>query len=642
MQRAYFDFKNKLILGKKSQEILNKMKKRDIIFVKLYIILKLSENKKKEAVFAKTKGLPMKYENQNLDFEVYVRLHDLRKILSKYQPDGEFDEEMNRYLELIRTKRYRVAVLGEFSRGKSSLINALLGSSVLPADVLPSTATINRVTFGLDPHVEIIYKDGKREDIAIDAMESYVTKLTEESQEKASTIEEAVVVYPTVICQNHIDIIDTPGLNDSEDMTFLTKSQLNRIDAAIVTISALSPLSETERLLITSLIESEEIGYLIFAVSFIDRIDEEDVDRVLEDIRSRISRIADEIAQRYGADSPVTQKANRILRQPELYGISAKKALKAFETNNNKLLKASCFPDFQKALYRILTTQQNVNAIYKSLHMMLGMQEKLENWYQRKKTAMEENAQRVQEACTAMEAFHGEELLLMQQLLQKNVIERESGNFLADIYEKYRSACIAELAKVTVDSAEAIMQSITVCEQGINEITISYLEEIGQDLREQLLTAMHGFKEQREERFCLVMEEADAGLGQELRTWMEEAVSEAENLQIFKPQPFTFQSNQIADIKHCNVIALLEKQASWYSNLTYSSMKQTYEMVRSIGMKVANMDVKGKQDTLNRYREFIHNVMTDNMLYERQYVKHQEELEELFTFCKELEEEILK
>lgn len=642
MQRAYFDFMNKLILGKKSQEILNKMKKRDIIFVKLNIILKLSENKKKEAVFAKTKGLPMKYENQNLDFEVYVRLHDLRKILSKYQPDGEFDEEMNRYLELIRTKRYRVAVLGEFSRGKSSLINALLGSSVLPADVLPSTATINRVTFGLDPHVEIIYKDGKREDIAIDAMESYVTKLTEESQEKASTIEEAVVVYPTVICQNHIDIIDTPGLNDSEDMTFLTKSQLNRIDAAIVTISALSPLSETERLLITSLIESEEIGYLIFAVSFIDRIDEEDVDRVLEDIRSRISRIADEIAQRYGADSPVTQKANRILRQPELYGISAKKALKAFETNNNKLLKASCFPDFQKALYRILTTQQNVNAIYKSLHMMLGMQEKLENWYQRKKTAMEENAQRVQEACTAMEAFHGEELLLMQQLLQKNVIERESGNFLADIYEKYRSACIAELAKVTVDSVEAIMQSITVCEQGINEITISYLEEIGQDLREQLLTAMHGFKEQREERFCLVMEEADAGLGQELRTWMEEAVSEAENLQIFKPQPFTFQSNQIADIKHCNVIALLEKQASWYSNLTYSSMKQTYEMVRSIGMKVANMDVKGKQDTLNRYREFIHNVMTDNMLYERQYVKHQEELEELFTFCKELEEEILK
>lgn len=617
-------------------------KKRDIIFVKLNIILKLSENKKKETVFAKTKGLPMKYENQNLDFEVYVRLHDLRKILSKYQPDGEFDEEMNRYLELIRTKRYRVAVLGEFSRGKSSLINALLGSSVLPADVLPSTATINRVTFGLDPHVEIIYKDGKREDIAIDAMESYVTKLTEESQEKASTIEEAVVVYPTVICQNHIDIIDTPGLNDSEDMTFLTKSQLNRIDAAIVTISALSPLSETERLLITSLIESEEIGYLIFAVSFIDRIDEEDVDRVLEDIRSRISRIADEIAQRYGADSPVTQKANRILKQPELYGISAKKALKAFETNNSKLLKASCFPDFQKALYRILTTQQNVNAIYKSLHMMLGMQEKLENWYQRKKTAMEENVQRVQEACTAMEAFHGEELLLMQQLLQINVIERESGNFLADIYEKYRSACIAELAKVTVDSAEAIMQSITVCEQGINEITISYLEEIGQDLREQLLTAMHGFKEQREERFCLVMEEADAGLGQELRTWMEEAVSEAENLEIFKPQLFTFQSTQIADIKHCNVIALLEKQASWYSNLTYSSMKQTYEMVRSIGMKVANMDVKGKQDTLNRYREFIHNVMTDNMLYERQYVKHQEELEELFTFCKELEEEILK
>lgn len=584
----------------------------------------------------------MKYNNQNLDFEVYVRLHDLRKILSKYQPDGEFDEEMNRYLELIRTKRYRVAVLGEFSRGKSSLINALLGSSVLPADVLPSTATINRVTFGLEPHVQIVYKDGKQENIAIDAMESYVTKLTEESQEKASTIEEAVVVYPTVICQNHIDIIDTPGLNDSEDMTFLTKSQLNRIDAAIVTISALSPLSETERTLILSLIESEEIGYLIFAVSFIDRIDEEDVDRVLEDIKNRIRQMADVIAQRHGDESAMAQKAYRILSQPELYGISAKKALKAFETNNNKLLKESCFPDFQKALYRILTTQQNINAITKSLRMMLGTQEQLESWYQRKQTAMEENGQRVQGVGRSLEAFFGEETLLMQQILLKHVVERESNQFLAVIYEKYRMACIEEMSKVAVDEPEYIMQGLKACEQKINEITQSYLEEINQILKEQLLAALQSFKEQREEKLCGVMEEADESCGQMLRARMEAAIEEAQQLAVCQPNPFTFQNSGITDIKHCNVIARLERQGSWYSNLALGSMKQIYENARAIGMKVANTDVGGMQDTIAVYREYIHNVLTDKMLYERQYVKHQEELEELFTFCKELEEEMLK
>lgn len=347
----------------------------------------------------------MKYNN--LDFEVYVRLHDLQKILSEYQPDSEFDEKMNRHLELIKTKKYRVAVLGEFSRGKSSLINAMLGNAILPADVLPATATINRVTFGLEPYVEIVGKDGTKEEIPIDAMEEYVTKLTEKSWQKAAAIEEAVVYYPTVICQNHIDIIDTPGLNDSEDMTLLTQSQLKHIDAAIVTVSALSPLSATEKTLILTLIESEEIEYLVFVVSFIDRIDVEDVDRVLTDIKERIRRLLPVLEERHGADSAIACKAHRILDAPEIYGVSAKKALQAFETNNVRLLQESCFPEFQKGLYRILTTQQNKNAISKTLRMMSGMGEQLEVWYGRKKRELEERICLLQEQYRVLERKNG-------------------------------------------------------------------------------------------------------------------------------------------------------------------------------------------------------------------------------------------
>lgn len=583
----------------------------------------------------------MKYNHHNLDFEVYVRLHDLQKILSKYQPDGEFDEEMNRHLELIRTKKYRVAVLGEFSRGKSSLINALLGSSILPADVLPSTATINRVTFGLDPHVEIVYKDGKSEEIAIDAMENYVTKLTEESQEKAATIEEAVVVYPTVICQNYIDIIDTPGLNESEDMTFLTKSQLNKIDAAIVTISALSPLSETERTLIRSLIESEEIGYLIFAVSFIDRIDEEDVERVLADIRNRISQMGDMIAESHGEDSDITQKAYRILKQPELYGISAKKALKAFETNNNKLLKESCFSEFQKALYRILTTQQNINAIDKSLRMMLGMRERLEAWYQREKTKLERNIERVQEISISMEAFLGEETMLLQHIMKQKLLEIDEQKVLTYLCETYRKACVNELAQVLVDEEEHITQGILNGEKRINEITKGYMEMYLADLKRLVLDALNLFDEQYREKICAYMDEADTEYGKTLRERLEKIRSEINELQGASPEVYVYKNPVVINVRHSNPIAGLNKSGAEYAKVVISHMKQTYEMAFSIGMKLSSMDVEHMQEMMAVYKEFVHNVLTDKMLYERQYVKHQDELEEIFDFCKELEAEIL-
>jgi ribosome biogenesis GTPase A len=73
--------------------------------------------------------------------------------------------EISACKDLIETKRYSVVVVGEFNHGKSSLINALLGAKVLPTDAIPTTATINRITYGQEKKVTISYKDGGVEDI---------------------------------------------------------------------------------------------------------------------------------------------------------------------------------------------------------------------------------------------------------------------------------------------------------------------------------------------------------------------------------------------------------------------------------------------------------------------------------------------
>ena len=130
-------------------------------------------------------------------FENLVKLAQLWEGEEELPQIHALMEEIRQEQELIRTRKFRVAVVGEFKRGKSSFINALLGREILPVDALPTTATLNRITYGALPRAYLRYKDEKVEEVEIGELSRYVTKLTQESEDAASRIEEAVVEYPS-------------------------------------------------------------------------------------------------------------------------------------------------------------------------------------------------------------------------------------------------------------------------------------------------------------------------------------------------------------------------------------------------------------------------------------------------------------
>ncbi len=308
-------------------------------------------------------------QTQTYEFDSYASFRetitDLTESLSQlkeYAQSLSLDNTAQSIADVIakaEEDHFEVAIVGEFKRGKSTLINAILGQEVLPADVLPATATLNRVTYSTEPYVVVEYKDGQTEKVDINKLADYVTKLSFESEKKAETVKEATVYYDTAFCKNHVDIIDTPGLNDDEQMTNVTMSILPEIDAAVFVISANSPFSQFEKDFLENKMLTSDLGRIIFAVNCFGTFSKEDEDRIVDTVEKRISSyVMDKAKKVMGENSKEFAVYKRKIGKPKVIGVYAKKALMAKEAGDMEMLAESNFPTFENVLETMLTKER--------------------------------------------------------------------------------------------------------------------------------------------------------------------------------------------------------------------------------------------------------------------------------------------
>lgn len=298
------------------------------------------------------------------------RLRSFSEKLNIQQSLTSIDE----VLEKIENKTFWVAVVGEFKRGKSTFINALLGQEILPSDIEPCSATINRVTYSLNSYVEVEFKDGRKERVEIDKLSEYVTKLTPEAEATAANVKEAVVYYPAPYCRNNVDIIDTPGLNDDPSMTGVTLSVLPKVDAAILVIMAQSPVSEVERDFLENKLLTNDLGRVIFVVTGIDRCNRPgDADKVIASVRKRIKEyVLERAAQQWGEDSAEYEVYLKKIGEPKVFGLSAYQALEAKDNNDDELLAKSRFQEFEKALEQFLARERGAIELQVPLNRVIA------------------------------------------------------------------------------------------------------------------------------------------------------------------------------------------------------------------------------------------------------------------------------
>lgn len=142
-----------------------------------------------------------------------------------------------------------VAVLGQFKSGKSSLLNALVGSDLLPVGVVPVTAVITRLIAGTVLAAQVTDLDGRMESIAPERIAEYVTEaLNPANRRRVAMVD---VQSPALRDWPSVRLVDTPGLGSTfEHNTLATKAWLPNTAAALVVVSADRPLSDEERRLI--------------------------------------------------------------------------------------------------------------------------------------------------------------------------------------------------------------------------------------------------------------------------------------------------------------------------------------------------------------------------------------------------------
>jgi GTP-binding protein EngB required for normal cell division len=138
-----------------------------------------------------------------------------------------------------------VAVVGEFKRGKSSLINALLGRQVLPVGVLPLTAVPTVLERG-EEGLLVEYADGRRERHDLDRIARFVTEDANPANTLGVTRVTARLHAP--LLDDGVRLVDTPGVGSVLDHnTLTTDAYLPSLDAAVLVTSADPPISGAER-----------------------------------------------------------------------------------------------------------------------------------------------------------------------------------------------------------------------------------------------------------------------------------------------------------------------------------------------------------------------------------------------------------
>ena len=282
----------------------------------------------------------------------------------KLELDREI-EDLNLTSQNLRQGVFRLLVLGDLKRGKSTLLNALIGENLLPSDVSPCTALLTVLRYGPEKQVTVYFKGDRpperldfasfKQKYTIDPSEA---KQLEESKQFAfPQVSHAVVEYPLPFLQKGVEIVDSPGLNDTEARNELSLSYINNCHAVLFVFRASQPCTLDERRYLENYLKDRGLT-VFFLINAWDEIRKSLVDLDdAEELREAEAKLR-QVFRTNLAD--YCRVDGQDLYSQRVFELSSLDALRRRLKDAADPLTGTGFPEFEATLSRFLTQERAV------------------------------------------------------------------------------------------------------------------------------------------------------------------------------------------------------------------------------------------------------------------------------------------
>ena len=254
----------------------------------------------------------------------------------------------------------RVLVMGKFSSGKSTFLNALMGQKLLPAKPTPTTAVIGEICYGDKPEATLFPKNGNKTIIIPTSdLPKYIvidhTETNSDTNKAPNPYKKLVIKYPLDVCKHGITFVDSPGLDDPTCHDAITQEYLPKADAIVYCMNVQQAFGAGDKIEIERL---QAMGYksIIFVLTYYD-----------------VLLYNDEMNGTNEADKTRTHYINKLSRYTDLgekgiFFVGSLPALTAKLNGNEILLKKSNFLPLEKRLKEILFDEKGRMKLLKAIY----------------------------------------------------------------------------------------------------------------------------------------------------------------------------------------------------------------------------------------------------------------------------------
>ena len=182
----------------------------------------------------------------------------------------------------LEKKDVTIAVIGQFKRGKTTMVNSILGKKILPTGIVPITAAVTRIEYGEGENgdtARVYFMNGLSEEVPVLNLHEYISE--QENHDNERGVAEVELHTESDFLKDGLILVDTPGVGSVHENNSKSAYDFAReSDGVIFMLSVDSPINQIEVDFLKSV--RKFAGKFYFTVNKIDTVDQEDLAEYLE------------------------------------------------------------------------------------------------------------------------------------------------------------------------------------------------------------------------------------------------------------------------------------------------------------------------------------------------------------------------